>query len=92
MKQFKFLIGIFFMIGMPFPLLVPDTHKWYFGFLSLLFAFIGSGLTYGFSNYRTHPRDFGDLNGKYQPKINQVWMMFFVSSVINLFWAATYIG
>lgn len=50
MKQLKWLIGMFFMIGLPFPVFFPDTHYWYFGFIGLLSAFIGSGITYGFSN------------------------------------------
>ena len=92
MKQLKWLIGMFFMIGLPFPVFVPDTHQWYFGFIGLLSAFIGSGITYGFSNYTTHPKYFGSLDGKTEPIINQVWMMFFVSAVVNLFWATTYIN
>lgn len=93
MKQLKWLIGMFFMIGMPFPLFFPDTHQWYFGFIGLLSAFIGSGITYGFGGYRTHPKHFGDLNENPKPPvINQVWMMFFVSAVVNLFWATTYIN
>lgn len=92
MKQIKSLIGIFFMIGMPFPLFFPDVHEWYFGFIGLLSAFIGSGITFGFSNYRTHPRYIGNSDSDIHPKINQVWMMFFVSAVVNLFWATTYIN
>lgn len=92
MKQFKWLIGMFFMIGMPFPLFFPDTHEWYFGFIGLLSAFIGSGIVYGFSNYTTHPRYFGNLDSEIQPKVNQVWMMFFISAIVNLFWATTYIN
>ena len=92
MKQLKWLVGMFFMIGLPFPILFPDTHEWYFGFIGLLSAFIGSGITYGFSNYKIHPRYFGDLTGKTDPKINQVWMMFFISAIVNLFWATTYIN
>jgi hypothetical protein len=92
MKQLKWLIGMFFMIGMPFPVFVPDTHQWYFGFIGLLSAFIGSGITYGFSGYRTNPKYFGSLDGKTEPIINQVWMMFFVSAVVNLFWSTTYIN
>lgn len=92
MKQLKWLIGMFFMIGLPFPVFFPDTHYWYFGFIGLLSAFIGSGITYGFSNYATHPRRFGDLTGKVEPKINQVWMMFFISAVVNLLFASSYIN
>jgi hypothetical protein len=92
MKQLKWLVGMFFMIGMPFPLLVPDVHQWWFGFMGLLSAFIGSGITYGFSNYATHPKHFGSLDGKTEPKINQVWMMFFVSALVNMLWASSYIN
>jgi hypothetical protein len=92
MKVIKNLVGMFFMIGMPFPLLFPDTHQWYFGFIGLLSAFIGSGITFGFDGYRTNPKHFGSTDGKTEPKINQVWMMFFVAAVVNLFWASLYIN
>jgi hypothetical protein len=75
---------------MPFPILFPDTHQWWFGFMGLLSAFIGSGITFGFSGYTVGPKKIGNLDGKTEPIINQVWMMFFISAVVNLFWASIY--
>jgi len=92
MKQLKWLVGMFFMIGMPFPLLVPDVHQWWFGFMGLLSAFIGSGITFGFSGYKVGPKKIGNLDGKTEPMINQVWMMFFISALVNLLWASSYIN
>jgi hypothetical protein len=92
MKVIKNLVGMFFMIGMPFPIFFPDTHYWYFGFVGLLSAFIGSGITFGFSGYRTHPKHIGNFDNEIQPKINQVWMMFFISAVVNLLFASSYIN
>lgn len=83
---------MFFMIGLPFPIFFPDTHYWFFGFVGLLSAFIGSGITFGFSGYKTAPRYIGNLDSEIQPKINQVWMMFFISAVVNLLFASSYIN
>jgi hypothetical protein len=92
MKVIKNLVGMFFMIGMPFPIFFPDTHYWYFGFVGLLSAFIGSGITFGFNGYKVAPKKIGNLDGKTEPIINQVWMMFFISAVVNLLFASSYIN
>lgn len=92
MKQLKWLIGTAFSIGFPFPILLTDhPHEWWFAFVGLASAFIGSGITYGFSGYGVNPRYIGDTNGL-EPKINQTWIMFFVGAVANLFWANLYIN
>jgi hypothetical protein len=94
MKQVKWLIGAAFMVGMPFPILLTDyPHQWWFAFVALASAFIGSGIIFGFSKYKTLIQHFGDLSDTpLNPKINQVWLGFFISAVINLFWANMYIS
>lgn len=93
MKQLRWLIGTFFSIGMPFPVLLTDQpHDWWFAFVALASAFIGAGITYGFGGYGVIPRYLGDLEGKLDPKINQTWVMFFVAAIANLFWANLYIN
>jgi hypothetical protein len=90
MKQLKWLIGAFFAIGMPFPVLLTDhPHQWWFAFVALASAFIGAGIMCGFSGYKIGPKKIG--NDNVMPVINQVWMMFFIAAVINLFWANLYI-
>ena len=94
MKQVKWLFGAAFMIGLPFPILLTDCpHQWWFAFVALASAFIGSGIIFGFKNYKTELKYFGDLSDTPRdPKINQVWMGFFIAAVINLFWANLYIS
>jgi hypothetical protein len=93
MKKLKWLIGTAFMIGLPFPIVLTDyPHQWWFAFVALANAFIGSGIVFGFKNYAIELKYFGDMEGKYDPKINQVWMGFFIAAVINLFWANLYIN
>jgi hypothetical protein len=90
MKQLKWLIGAFFAIGMPFPVLLTDhPHQWWFAFVALANAFIGAGIMCGFSGYKVGPKKIG--NDGVMPVINQVWMMFFIAAVANLFWANLYI-
>lgn len=90
MKQVKWLIGAFFSIGMPFPVLLTDhPHQWWFAFVALASAFIGAGIMCGFSGYAVGPKKIG--NDGVMPVINQTWMMFFIAAVINLFWANLYI-
>ncbi len=86
MKQIKAIIGMFFMIGMPFPILFHSwQHQTWFTILAYLFAFIGTGIVHGFGNYRTRPEHIGNFDSDgIRPKINQTWMMFFISLVINL--------
>jgi hypothetical protein len=86
MKKLQRIIGMFFMIGMPFPILFTDwDHQIWFTPLAYLSAFIGAGLTHGFDNYRTRPYHIGNFDEDgINPKINQTWMMFFISLIINL--------
>lgn len=91
MKQLKWLIGAAFSIGLPFPILLTDhPHRWWFAFVALASAFIGAGIMCGFKGYAVNPRKIG--NAEEMPVINQVWMMFFIAAVANLFWANLYIN
>jgi hypothetical protein len=89
MKTIKWLIGAFFFIGMPFPVIFTNQpHNWWYAFVGMASAFIGSGIIFGFSNYKDRPYHFGDLSeNPIKPKINQVWMGFFISCIVNLFFA-----
>lgn len=93
MKIVKWFIGAAFMIGIPFPVLLTDhPHRWWFAFVALADAFIGSGIVFGFKNYKTELHYFGDTSeNPRNPEINQVWMGFFIAAVINLFWANLYV-
>lgn len=80
------LIGLCLMIGIPFPILFANQeHQPWFAALALAFAFVGAGLTMGFGNYRTRPKHIGNFDrNNIKPDINQTWMTFFISAVINL--------
>jgi len=86
MKNIKRILGLPLIIGMPFPILFADQdHQIWYAVLAYLFAFIGAGLTMGFSNYKTRPYHIGNMDSdNIQPKINQTWMIFFIALIINL--------
>jgi hypothetical protein len=86
METLKKFFGLIFLIGLPFPLLFANyEHQIWFVLLAYLFSFVGTGLIFGFSNFRTRPTQIGNFDDDgIMPKINQTWMIFFISLVINL--------
>lgn len=89
METFRRIFGLIFIIGLPFPLLFANyEHQVWFVLVAYLSAFVGTGLTFGFSNFRTRPTQIGNFDDDgIMPKINQTWMIFFISLVINLTFA-----
>ncbi len=88
----KVFISLFLMVGALCPILsvsvFNDEHSVLFAPISVLSAFIGTGLMFGFGNYRTRPQHIGNFDSDgVIPKINQTWMMFFITLSINLFFA-----
>lgn len=88
----KVFISLFLMVGAVCPILsvsfFDEGHSVLFAPISVLSAFIGTGLMFGFTNYRTLPKHIGNLDKDgVIPKINQTWMVFFITLAINLFFA-----
>jgi hypothetical protein len=86
MKTIKRILGLPLMIGIPFPILFANQehHPW-FAALAFAFAFIGTGLTMGFSNFKTKPTHIGNFDEDgVKPSINQTWVVFFISLIIDL--------
>lgn len=92
LNAIKTIISLFLMVGALCPILsvsfFDEGHSVLFAPISVLSAFIGTGLTFGFTNYRTLPKHIGNLDEDgVIPKINQTWMVFFITLAINLFFA-----
>lgn len=47
-------------------------------------SMVGTGILFGFSNFRTIPRNVGNLNNRVKPDINQTWLIFLIGLVFNL--------
>lgn len=80
------------MIGAVCPILsvylYESEHRVIFTPIAVLSAFIGTGLMFGFSNFRTKPKHIGNFDkDNIKPDINQTWMMFFITLIINLLFA-----
>lgn len=88
MKILKILIALPLMIGMPMPIisteLMDNQHSILFAPMSILFAFIGTSLIYGTSGFKQQPKYIGNIDSKVMPVINQTWMIFFITLIINL--------
>lgn len=86
MKTLKRILGLPLIIGIPFPILFADKdHQMWYVVLAYLFAFIGAGLTMGFSNFKTRPYHIGNFDEDgVKPQINQTWIIFFIALIINL--------
>jgi len=86
MKTLKRILGLPLIIGIPFPILFADKdHQMWYVVLAYLFAFIGAGLTMGFSNFKTRPYHIGNFDEDgVKPQINQAWIIFFIALIINL--------
>jgi hypothetical protein len=89
MKQVKKIFGMALLVGLINPIAFTNNQQWYQGFACLLAAFIGSGLIFGFGEYRVAPKKIG--NAESMPQINQTWMFFFIGAVANLLFATMYV-
>jgi hypothetical protein len=92
MKQIKTIIALFLMVGALAPVIsvsfFDSEHKVILAPIAILSAFIGTGLMFGFTNFRTRPKHIGNFDkDNIKPDINQTWMVFFITLVINLFFA-----
>ena len=84
--KIKRILSLPFLVGAPFPILFADWElQMWFTALAYIFAFVGAGLAMDFKEYKTQPKFIGNVpEDGIKPVINQTWMMFFISLVINL--------
>lgn len=79
------------MIGFPCPIIsvtwFENEHSVLFAPLSILSAFIGTGLIFEFKTFKQRPMYIGNVGGETMPKINQTWAVFFISCICNLLMA-----
>jgi hypothetical protein len=88
MKKIRRILSIPFLLGMFFPIFFANSeegHKMWFAALAYLFAFIGAGLAMDFKEFKVKPKHIGNFpESGIMPIINQTWMLFYISLVINL--------
>jgi multisubunit Na+/H+ antiporter MnhE subunit len=89
MKKLLFIFPLFMIIGMPNVLLYITLfnyeHSVWFVVTSYLSAFFGTGLIFGFIPFGDEPSFIGNIdNNETKPSINQNWIVFFISLIINL--------
>ena len=91
MKIVKIFIAMLLMIGAPCPIISAEflemQHSVAFAPLSLISAFIGVGLIFGFETYKDKPKYIGNVDKTTMPHINQTWAVFFISAICNLLMA-----
>jgi hypothetical protein len=90
MKIVKTFISLFLMVGALAPIIsvsfFNSEHRMILAPIAVLSAFIGTGLMYGFGGFRTMPKQIGNMDDT-PVKINQTWMVFFITLVCNLLFA-----
>ena len=86
MKKVRRILSLPFLIGLPFPILFASTeHQVWFTALAYAFAFIGAGLAMDFKEFKTEPKHIGNVpEDGIMPIINQTWIIFFISLIVNL--------
>lgn len=87
LKALKIFIALFLIIGAVIPIIstlfFDGEHRTLFIPISFVSSFFGVGLMFGFENFRTLPKHIGNLDNT-PVKINQTWMVFFISLIITL--------
>ena len=90
LKIFKIFISLFLMIGALVPILhfavFNEERNFWYAPIAILSAFMGTGLMFGFSGFRTEPKNIGNFDDS-RPQINQTWMVFYITLVFNLLFA-----
>lgn len=88
MKILKILFALPLLIGMPIPIIsityYNNEHSVIFTPIAIACAFIGTSLIYGTNDFIHEPKCIGNIDKKIMPVINQNWMMFFITLIINL--------
>jgi len=88
MKYLRIFIAMTLMIGFPCPIISAEyldmEHSVLFAPLSIISAFIGTGLIFGFKTFKQRPMHIGNVGDNTMPIINQTWAVFFISLICNL--------
>jgi hypothetical protein len=91
MKYIRIFLAMALMIGFPCPIISAEylqmEHSVLFAPLSILSAFIGTGLIFGFKTFKQRPMHIGNVADDTMPIINQTWAVFFISAICNLLMA-----
>ena len=89
MKYAKIILSLILMIGVPQVIISTELldmgHSLLFTPLSYFNAFVGTALTFGLEGFKDRPKHIGNIdNNQTVPKINQNWIVFFITLIINL--------
>jgi hypothetical protein len=84
----KTILALAFMCGIPTAVssvvLFNESHSIWLAVIGTISAFLGVTLSYGMKGFREHPKHIGNLDGSIRPVINQNWIMFLITLIINL--------
>ena len=84
----KTILALAFMCGIPTAVssvvLFNEEHSIWLGVIGIVSAFLGVTLSYGIKLFYEHPKHIGNLYYRIRPVINQNWIMFLITLIINL--------
>lgn len=88
LNAIKTVLALMFMSGIPVAVcsvtLFNETHSIWLAVIGILSAFLGVRLSYGMEGFYEHPKHIGNLDNRIRPVINQNWIMFLITLIINL--------
>jgi hypothetical protein len=88
LKTVKALIALPLMCGIPVAVcsvaLFNESHSVWLAVIGTLSAFLGVRISYGMEGFYEHPKHIGNIDNKIRPVINQNWIMFLITLIINL--------
>lgn len=88
LKTIKTIFALAFMCGIPVAVcsvtLFNEEHSVWLGVIGTVSAFLGVRLSYGMEGFYEHPKHIGNIDNSIRPVINQNWIMFLITLIINL--------
>jgi hypothetical protein len=88
MKVVKIFLALALIMGFPIIGISAEFfdmgHSVIFTPVCYIDAFVGVGLIFGFADYKQRPKWIGNVSPRTDPSINQNWIVFFISLIINL--------
>ena len=88
LKTIKTIFSLALMCGIPTAVssvvLFNEEHSVWLAVIGSVSAFLGVRLSYGIEGFYEHPKHIGNLDNKIRPVINQNWIMFLITLIINL--------
>lgn len=88
LNTIKTALALALMCGIPTAVssvvLFNEEHSVWLAVIGTLSAFLGVRLSYGMEGFYEHPKHIGNIDNSIRPVINQNWIMFLITLIINL--------